>query len=317
MNRVARSFARIVTLGEGMIEISGRIGGEGAIAYGGDVLNVSVALARLGLAPAFMTALGRDAWSDEMVAGWEAEGVDCSLIGRDPVRVPGLYGIRTDAAGERSFTYWRDASAARALFALPESVDLCAKAAQANLFFLSGITLSLYGEADRARIADIAMAVRDSGGMVAFDGNYRPRGWSDAQAARAAFAAFAPQVTLALPTLGDEMLLHDATLSAQAVADRWHAAGAEEVAVKLGADGAFVSLRNEAAFLIPAPAVTPVDTTGAGDSFDAGYLAARLAGRDPAMAAAFGHRLAGETIRHRGAIPPREAVAAIHLAAVH
>jgi 2-dehydro-3-deoxygluconokinase len=307
---------KIVALGEGMIEISGQVGGEGAIGYGGDVLNVTVALARLGLGPVFMTALGCDPWSDELFMGWEAEGVDLSLVGRDPVRVPGLYGIRTDAAGERSFTYWREASAARALFTLPESAALCEQAEQADLFFLSGITLSLYGAGDRARVAGIAAAVRERGGIVAFDGNYRPRGWSDRQAACAAFAAFAPQVTLALPTLGDEELLHDERLGAATVADRWHGTGASEVVVKLGADGAYVSLRQEAGFIVLAPPVTPIDTTGAGDAFDAGYLAARVTGHDPATAAAFGHRLAGETICHRGAIPPREAMAAIRLGSV-
>lgn len=307
-------MTRIVTLGEGMIEISGHVGGAGAVGYGGDVLNVSIALARLGFAPSFMTALGRDAWSDELLAGWAAEGVDLSLVARDPARVPGLYGIRVDENGERSFTYWREASAARALFALPERTDYCARvAAEADLLFLSGITLSLYGEVDRARIADMADAVRERGGIVAFDGNYRPRGWADREAARVAFATFAPHVTLALPTLGDEHLLHDAGLDAADVANRWHAAGVKEVAVKLGAEGAFLSVSGEAAVLVPAETVSPVDTTGAGDAFDAGYLAARLSGRPPADAATFGHRLAGETIRHRGAIPPLAAVSGIRL----
>jgi 2-dehydro-3-deoxygluconokinase len=93
----------------------------------------------------------------------------------------------------------------------------------------------------------------------------------------------------------------------EAVARRWHDAGASEVVVKLGADGAFVSTGTETA-LVPTTAIAPVDTSGAGDAFDAGYLAARLAGQSPADAARFGHRLAGETIRHPGAIPPRAAV---------
>lgn len=301
---------RIVTFGEGMIEIAGSIGAPGRIAYGGDVLNVTIALARLGLAPAFLTALGRDAWSDELLALWADEALDVSMVARHPARGPGLYGIRVDAAGERSFTYWRDSSAARGLLAMPEADALLARAAEADLFFLSGITLSLYDAAERARIAAVADAVKARGGIVAFDGNYRPRGWTDGAAARAAFAAFAPHVTLALPTAGDEEMLHGAAEAPAAIAARWHAAGAGEVVVKLGAEGALVSTPDGAA-LVPTTPVLPVDTSGAGDAFDAGYLAARLKGLAPVDAARFGHRLAGETIRHPGAIPPRAAVAAL------
>jgi len=300
---------KIVTFGEGMIEIAGRIGQNGPIACGGDVLNVTVALARLGLAPAFLTALGTDAWSDDLVGLWRDEGIDVSMIARHPDRVPGLYGIRVDAQGERSFTYWRDRSAARALFDMPESAALLERAADADVLFLSGITLSLYDATARARLGQVADTVRERGGIVAFDGNYRPRGWTDAGAARAAFEDFAGHVTLALPTAGDEAMLYgDET--PDVIARRWHGAGAGEVAVKLGADGALVST-GAATTRVPTVAIAPIDTSGAGDAFDAGYLAARLAGQPPMEAARLGHRLAGETIRHPGAIPPRAAVADI------
>lgn len=305
---VAGAQARIVTIGEGMIEIAGAIGAPGRIAYGGDALNVTIALARLGHAPALLTALGQDGWSDELAALWAAEGVDVSMVARHPVRVPGLYGIRVDAAGERSFTYWRDRSAARDLFALPQADALMARAGEADLLFLSGITLSLYDGAGLARIAAAADAVKARGGMVAFDGNYRPRGWTDARAAQKAFLDFAPHATLALPTAGDEAMLWGGDETAEEIAARWHGAGASEVVVKLGADGALVCADGGLAH-VPTTPVVPVDTSGAGDAFDAGYLAARLAGLDPVAAARFGHRLAGETIRHPGAIPPRDAVA--------
>jgi len=301
---------KIVTFGEGMIEISGHIGAAGTVTYGGDVLNVSVALARLGHRPAFLTALGTDAWSEELLAAWGHEGIDTALIARHPGRQPGLYAIRVDDRGERSFTYWRGQSAVRDFFALAYADTLLDRAAEADLLFLSGITLSLFDSAGRSQIAELADRVRQRGGMVAFDGNYRPRGWSSPLEAESAFADFAPHATIALPTLEDEALLSGRKEEAEAVAARWHAHGVPEVIVKLGADGAYVSTADQKA-LVPTTPVVPVDTSGAGDAFDAGYLAARLAGHDAAAAAAFGHRLAGETVRHRGAIPAREAV--IHI----
>lgn len=299
---------RIVAFGEGMIEIAGRIGAASNIGYGGDVLNVSVAMARLGLAPAFLTTLGVDPWSDELATAWGAEGIDLSLVARHPTRAPGLYGVRTDARGERSFTYWRESSAARAFFELRESAALIAHAADADLLFLSGITLSLFGPAERRRIAELAEQVRARGGSVAFDPNYRPAGWESPDAAAEAFAAFAPMVDIVLPTADDERLLHGDNQTAESVLARWRGAGAREVAVKLGREGALVWSASGANH-VPAEEVAPVDTTGAGDAFDAGYLSARLAARAPVEAARFGVGLASETIRHPGAIPPRSAVA--------
>jgi 2-dehydro-3-deoxygluconokinase len=312
LNAPTAGGRKIVTFGEGMIEISGHIGATGTITYGGDVLNMTVALARLGHKPAFMTALGSDAWSEELFDRWNAEGVDCSLIARHPSRVPGLYAIRVDDRGERSFTYWRDRSAVRDFFALPGHEAMFEQAADADLLFLSGITLSLFDGVDRGRIADLADRVRARGGIVAFDGNFRPRGWESARVAEAAFRDFAAHVTIALPTAEDEALIHDRHEEPEAIADRWHEQGVGEVIVKLGADGAFVSAEGVRE-RVPTTAVAPIDTSGAGDAFDAGYLAARLAGRDPAAAARFGHRLAGETVRHKGAIPARQAVIHVQL----
>jgi len=77
------------------------------------------------------------------------------------------------------------------------------------------------------------------------------------------------------------------------------------VVVKNGQGDALIAVGGKLE-TIPVPeVVAPVDTTAAGDSFNAGYLAARLAGQDPAAACRAAHRLAAEKIQHRGAIMPR------------
>ncbi|MGH6816896.1 MAG: PfkB family carbohydrate kinase, partial [Hyphomicrobiaceae bacterium] len=172
-------MTKAACIGECMIELSDL--GEGRLlrAYGGDTLNTAVYLARLGVAVDYVTALGDDAWSDEMIAGWQAEGVGTGPVLRLPGRLPGLYVIQTGARGERRFFYWRDSAAARSLFAVSQTPQLAAALAGYDLVYLSGVTLSLYGEAGRARLMDALDGVRERGGRIAFDTNFRPRGWPD------------------------------------------------------------------------------------------------------------------------------------------
>lgn len=284
-----------------MIELTRR--GDGwQVGYGGDTLNTAIHLARAGHDVAYFTALGDDPFAGGLVEGWEAEGLDCSLVLSHPARATGLYAISTDAAGERSFAYWRDTSAARQMFALPGAEAAIAVAAGADLLAFSLITLAILPPEGRAALLALARRVRERGGKVAFDGNYRPRLWPDADAARAARDAAIALASIGLPTLEDEGMLSGEG-DAAAVAAHWEGLGCAETVVKLGAQGC----RLPDGSTIPPPQVlSPVDTSGAGDAFNAGYLSARLRGQDPAAAALAGHALAGWTVMRPGAIPDRD-----------
>lgn len=280
------------------------------LGYAGDAFNTALYLSRAGVPTAFMTALGADAFSQELRAEWQADGLDTSMVLTDSSRLPGLYAVRNDADGERHFYYWRDRSAARHLFTLPGIEAVVARARQARQLYLSGITLSLFTPTERAQLNEIAAAVHAAQGEVIFDPNYRAAGWSMAEAARAAIRSLAPAVSIAMPTFSDEAALFGDASPAATVA-RWHDWGAAQVIVKLGPEGCLVS-GPEAAVSVPAVKVAHViDTTAAGDAFNAGFLAARGAGQDPVQAARAASRLAALVIQHRGAILPRDRTAAI------
>lgn len=281
-----------------MIELTRR-GAGWQIGYGGDTLNTAIHLARGGHDVAYLTALGDDPFAGGLVDRWQAEGLDCSLVLHHPARATGLYAISTDAGGERSFAYWRDTSAAREMFALPGAEAACAAAAQAELLGFSLITLAILPPEGREALFAIARAVRKHGGQVAFDGNYRPRLWPDAGAARTSRDAAIALATIGLPTLEDETMLSGEG-DAASVAAHWYGLGCAETIVKLGAQGC----RLPDGSIVPPPEVLiPVDTSGAGDAFNAGYLGARLRGADLQEAALAGHALAGWTVMRPGAIP--------------
>jgi 2-dehydro-3-deoxygluconokinase len=297
---------KVASIGECMIEFSAARDGLFARGFGGDTLNTAVYLSRLGVETAYVTALGDDALSEAMLASWQAEGIDTREVLRVPGRVPGLYMIERDPRGERSFLYWRDRAPARELFDRADDAAL-ERLAGFDWLYLSGISLSLYGEAGRARLRELLAAARRRGGRVAFDGNYRPQGWADAEAARRAFNAILPLVDLALPTLEDEQALFGDADAAGCIT-RLKAHGIGEIVIKRGPLGCLIEANGRLAEIPPSHVVQPVDTTAAGDSFNAAYLAARILGAAPEQAAQAGHRLASAVIMSPGAVIARKAM---------
>jgi 2-dehydro-3-deoxygluconokinase len=307
---------RVASIGECMIELRHRSATTLELAYGGDTLNTAVYLARLtgdrDVRVDYVSELGDDAYSDGMLAMWQEERIGIDLVARLPGRLPGLHTIRTDARGERSFTYWRSASAARDMLRGERAEQVAAALAGYDLLYLSGITLSILDPSQRAALVALADAVRADGGRVAFDGNYRPVGWPDADAARAAFDEMLERVDIALPTLDDEQALFGVK-DARESAERLHGRGVAEVAIKLGQRGCFLSSAQFTGEIPTEPVDVVVDSTAAGDSFNAGYLGARLLGADPPRAGRLGNRLAARVIAYPGAIIPAAAMTDIRL----
>ena len=294
--------ARIVCLGEAMVELSPRQG-RWDVHYGGDTLNVALHLTRLGFDVAYLTALGGDPFAGAMRQAWGREGMDVSLVLTDPERTTGLYSIETDEQGERHFSYWRGESAARRMFLAPGIDRAMESAAEADLLFFSLISLAILPDEGREMVLGLARKVRSRGGKVAFDSNYRPRLWDRPETARIWRDRAVSVATFGLPSLDDERRLGEGAETAEMVRDHWLTWGCKEVVVKLG----------EAGIMLPDGTVTrpevqlhALDTSGAGDAFDAGYLAARLRGLPPEQAAAQGQRLAGWTVMRQGAIPERD-----------
>jgi 2-dehydro-3-deoxygluconokinase len=308
---MASGTPSVVSIGECMVELARGSDGRFGLAYGGDTFNTAVYLARAGLAVHYATALGDDPYSDGIAALAGEEGLICDLITRKSGRMPGLYLIETTPAGERSFQYWREQAPAREVFDGPVSAQLIAALDEATLIYFSGITLSLYTDAALDAFAVHLERARRGGTHVAMDGNYRPRGWrGNITRARAVMQRFWTLADIALPTFDDEQALWGDRVLEETIA-RLRSFHVRECVIKRGADGAVIALP-ETQTQVACPAVVQsVDTTAAGDSFNAGYLARRLAGDAPETAAVFAHRLAGIVIQHRGAIVPRAATASL------
>ncbi|WP_406230501.1 sugar kinase [Nocardia sp. NBC_01009] len=298
----------LLCIGECMVELRGRPGAQDprpmALSFGGDSANVAIYLAHYGAAGSsvrthYLTAVGEDRYSGEMLDWLNRHHVGTESVSRITGKTAGMYLIEVDDHGERSFVYYRGQSAARQLFtdATPDAEEAIDGA---DWVYLSGISVAILTEAARAVLYRRLDSLRARGGKVVFDTNYRPVLWSGTAEARNVVTEVLRRTDLALPTCEDEQELFG-DKDEHATVDRLQDLGIGEIAVKLGHRGVYVADGGDRTY-IPAVTVAALDTTAAGDSFNAGYLYRKICGATAVEAARAGVEVAAAVVAHPGAI---------------
>ena len=258
---------RVVSVGEVMIELARGGDGRFAIGCGGDTFNTAVYLARAGAEVAFASALGDDPYSEGLLALAAAENVGRDMVLRVPGRMQGLYLVDNDASGARRLYHWCDAAPARDLFELNDWSRVAEGLLGARLIYFTGITLSLYSNVVLGRFLAVLEMARKAGVKIAFDGNFRPRGWKgDVGRARTVFLEALKRVDVALPAFDDEAILWGDP-SPESTVDRMQAFGIAEVVVKNGPSTALVAAGGTREHVPVPEVVEPVDAMAAGDGF--------------------------------------------------
>ncbi|GGP74749.1 sugar kinase [Shewanella ulleungensis] len=306
---------KIAIIGECMVELQKKLSGLKQ-AFGGDTLNTALYLARLtkskSITTSYVTALGYDSFSEQMLTAWQAEGIDTSLVLQLAHKNPGLYYIETDDTGERSFHYWRNDSAAKYLFDQPESEHLAEQLLTYDYLLITGITLAILTDSGRAKLFSLLKEFKRRGGKVIFDNNYRPRLWLNKAHTMAEYQKVLALTDIALLTFDDEVQLYEDTDVQQCI-DRTQALGVKELIIKRGAEDCIVIENNETNYVAATLVSNIIDTTAAGDSFNAGFLAKRLSHGSATQAASAGHIMASTVIQYPGAIIPVVAMPEIQL----
>jgi 2-dehydro-3-deoxygluconokinase len=300
---------RFVSIGECMLEMSDAGDGLYRLGYAGDTLNTAwYARALLGedWSVDYVTALGEDIYSGQILDFLEANEIGTRHVQTIPARRPGLYLIHQDE-GDRHFTYWRDTSAARLL--ADDREALFAAVEGAEVVYFSGVTLAILHPRARGRLLKALVRARDGGATLVFDTNIRPALWSGPRAMQAVLSAAASICDIVLPTHPDEAAIFG-DHSPEDTARRYLELGVREVVVKNGSGAALAVADDDRGMAWPEPGADVVDATGAGDSFNGAYLAARLSGASLQDALVAAHRTARQVIGHKGALLPMAAFTA-------
>ncbi|MBZ9602683.1 sugar kinase [Phyllobacterium chamaecytisi] len=291
-------------IGECMIELSGANGDQWRMGFAGDTLNTTWyvrALTDTDFAVDYVTAFGDDPFSVKQRKFLRDNAINTAHSPTIVGARPGIYAI-TLTGSERSFTYWRNDAAARHLADDPDALAKSLDGRQ--VIYFSGITMGILSPKSRQNVLNAVSNARRQGSLVVFDANYRPRLWENADTARQVLSNAFHVTDIALPTFPDENALFGDTTPAD-TAIRITGYGVREIVVKDGTEPALV-IAGGTTTEVPAVRANAVDTTGAGDSFNGGYIASRLAGLDPLVAAVNAHKVAARVVEFHGALAPME-----------
>lgn len=291
---------RLLCIGECMLEMA-PAGEDGLYRAGfaGDTFNTAWYARKLA-APevevAYLSAVGTDDPSARLAAFTRAAGI-VPEFGKRADRTIGLYMISLEN-GERSFSYWRATSAARTL---ADDLETLPGLTAGDMVFFSGITLAILPEAGRKRLYAALDRARDQGVRIAFDPNLRPRLWHSTDEMCRTIMEGAARADIALPSFEDEAAYFGDADSA-ACAARYRSAGAATVVVKDGANEVYLLHEGAVITVCPDPVAEIVDSTAAGDAFNAGFLVGLDGGLTLEDAVRQGCRLSARVITQRGAL---------------
>ncbi len=306
-------ISRVAIIGECMVELK-KNNGTLEQGFGGDTLNTAVYLSRLtkqqGVETSYVTGLGQDPFSRQMLTAWQEEGINTDMVYLSEDQLPGIYAIETADDGERSFFYWRNEAAAKYWLRDRALLSLVKELCQYQMIYLSGISLAIISDDTREILIELLTLCRNEGVKIVFDNNFRPKLWPSIEHARDFYSKILSVTDMAFLTFDDEVMLWNDKHEDEAIS-RTKNFGVKEIIVKRGAESCFVVTEQKQHTIAALKVDSVVDTTAAGDSFSAGYLAKRILGGDESESALAGHKVAGTVIQHRGAIIPSEAMPTI------
>lgn len=299
----------ILALGEPMVEFNqtGEGGGRSYLqGFGGDTSNAAIAAARQGARVGYVSAVGDDVYGQMLRELWRREGVDESTVRTDGAAFTAVYFVTHDEQGHH-FSFFRKGSAASRMTPrdLPRE-----RIAAAKVLHLSGISAAISDSACDTCFAAVETA-RAAGVQVSFDTNLRLKLWSIGRAS-AVMRELIRLSDICLPSLEDVQAI-SGLQDPDALVDWCLGLGARTVALKLGAAGALVTDGKHRIRIAPHPC-SPVDATGAGDTFGGALLARLVAGDGLEQAARYAAVAAALSTQGYGAVEPIPRAAGVRAA---
>lgn len=291
---------RILAIGECMVELSDSSRHHYKKSFAGDTFNTLYYLAQSkSNYCAFLSVVGQDPLSDEMLNYIKQQNISTEFIYKHPTKTPGLYIINNDASGERNFMYYRNQSAATTLLSFWAN-DLQKKIYLFDAIYLSGISLAILEHADAFQLINYLIDYKAQGGKIYFDNNYRANLWSSPSKAQMLFKQIHQLADLIFVTYDDEKQCYQDNTIENCIT-RYLAFSGTTI-IKDGSNPLYIIQNNRYRQLPVLKVDKIIDTTGAGDAFNAGFISLYQQSNSIVQACQRGCQIAAQVIQHKGAI---------------
>ena len=297
----------VIAVGELLVDMIGceytdavAAAGKYQCVTGGSPANLAGNLARLGVATALVATVGDDPLGHLLIEGVQKAGVDCRAVYK--VDAPTTLILVTKSKMVSDFIAYRTADR---LISAPQLEIINQEPAK----ILHTTAFALSEEPARSSILDALIRGADAGAKLSVDFNYADKLWgSDRAAGQRVLATLCKAGAMVKMSEVDyERLFAEPPSDVGSASRRIQALGASLVCLTLGPDGCHVTF-GETSFSLPANRVEVVDTTGAGDAFWAGFLAAHLDGFSWLECARAGRGLAERKLTRLGPVLDRLSV---------
>lgn len=265
----------IVALGECLVEFSELEGELYRQSFAGDTLNTLFYASRLGLATGYISMLGDDPYTGGIETLLSAEQIDRSLVGRSS-RTNGIYFIKRDSSPNTRLHFIRDRSAAKQAIDLLDLQFVREYILNSHVFHLSLIAIGM--TENKQRLLELVGSVAGRI-LISLDTNYRSSVWESSDQARETLADYLPHIDLLFVTDTDDRAYHGERSTVEVI-KHYQSFGVPEFAYRMGAAGSIV-FSGKADGIKAIPNIEVLDTTGAGDAYNAGYLFLKLGGAAP------------------------------------
>ncbi|WP_340371585.1 carbohydrate kinase [Peribacillus sp. FSL E2-0218] len=233
---------------------------------GGAPMNVAIAIAKYGGNSVMLSKIANDHFGDHLLDVLQENDVDTSYIVRSDEGETGLAYVSIDAAGERSFSFYRK-NAADLLLSPEEVKDEWFNGGD----FLHFCSVDLVESPMKQTHRKVINAFREIGGIVSFDLNVRLPLWPDEASCRQTIQDFLPLADIVKVSEEELTFVTDTNMEKAAI-DTLFVGNVNVVIYTKGSKGASIYLKNGELYEDPGFSVTVSDTTGAGDAFMGGFL---------------------------------------------
>jgi len=292
----------ICSIGECMVELSSLKYGGYNLGFAGDTANTAIYLSRLGAKTSYLTAVGKDKLSKNMISYLNNEKILTNNILININKTVGLYLIENDKKGEREFFYWRSSSAAKTLFDNIDIIKFSKKFINCDAIYFSGITLSIYNMKNINKFYSVLKILKKNNVKIYMDLNIRLKNWLNRDIANKVIKKFSLMSDIIFTSKEDLMFLKIKSFNQFVLRYSRNA-----LVVYRDGNGIIKTYKDKEFLKYNVKFQKKViDTTGCGDAFNASFLINYMKKNNMDDCIKLAHRLGKKVAFTKGAIIKKE-----------